>query len=680
MQSDWVVGQVTEALPQSGFADNTLVIFTSDNGPEVDDEIGIGAFERVRKYGHSSMGSLRGVKRDAWEGGHRVPLIARWPGHAPAGKISDQFLILTDVMATCAAITGSVLSNNAAEDSVNMLPALLGGEVAREAGVMVGISGKAALRQGDWVLIVAATGRENPALTIIPALLLTPLAALHSAASPAKPNIVYILADDLGYGDVQCLNPQRGKIKTPHLDQLAAQGMTFTDAHSGSSVCTPTRYGLLTGRYAWRTRLQSGVLDGTDDPPLISAGRLTVPAFLQHQGYATAALGKWHLGFGAELPAGSNAPDKKALKKTNGGRRVAGGLGLPVGSRIIDGPVTRGFDYFWGCSNARAMSGLIENDRVIENIKPIDMLPRLGQRAVAYVAEHAAEVKAGKPFFLYLALTSPHTPIVPTPVWQGQSGLGNYGDFVMQTDAVVGDVLAALEQHGLSSNTLVVFTSDNGCSPAAGTAKLEQLGHFASARFRGYKSDIWDGGHRAPFFARWPGKVKAASYSSQLICHTDLMATCADLLGVKLPDTAAGDSVSMLPALLDAAQTPLREAVVHHSIHGMFAIRQGQWKLELCPGSGGWGQPGDGEAPKQGLPGVQLYDLDADISEKINVQAGNPEVVTRLTKLLERYIADGRSTPGAKQANDVALTLGKAGAKPRQQKPAAKESATPAKP
>jgi arylsulfatase A-like enzyme len=485
-------------------------------------------------------------------------------------------------------------------------------------------------------------------------ILLAPVAALHAAeAQRPKPNIVYILADDLGYGDVQCLNPQRGKIKTPHIDKLASQGMTFTDAHSGSSVCTPTRYGLLTGRYAWRTVLQRGVLDGSGDPPLIAAGRLTVPGLLKQHGYVTAGIGKWHLGFGSELPAGTKPLDKKAVKRDNGGKRAPGGLGLPVGSRIIDGPLTRGFDYFWGCSNARTMSGLIENDQVIETIKPIAMLPRLSQRAVSYVAEHAAAAKAGKPFFLYVPLTSPHTPILPTAEWQGKSGLGDYGDFVMQTDAVVGAVLAALEQHGLTENTLVIFTSDNGCSPAAGTSKLEQQGHFASAQFRGYKSDIWDGGHRVPFFVRWPGKVKPASRSTQLICHTDLMATCADILGANLPATAAEDSVSILPALLGTDNTPLREAVVHHSIDGMFAIRAGRWKLELCSGSGGWGKPGDANASKQGLPAIQLYDVSSDVAEASNVQAQNPEVVARLTRLLDKYAADGRSTPGPKQANDV---------------------------
>jgi arylsulfatase A-like enzyme len=482
-----------------------------------------------------------------------------------------------------------------------------------------------------------------------------------------KPNIVYILADDLGYGDVHCLNPQRGKIQTPHLDRLAAQSMSFTDAHSGSSVCTPTRYGLLTGRYAWRTSLQAGVLDGTDDPALIAAGRLTVPALLKQHGYATAAMGKWHLGFLSERPAGTGlAPaGGKAAKRAGraaGQKSAFGGGGLPAGSRIFDGPITRGFDYFWGCSNARTMSGLIENDRVIENIEPVAMLTRLGERAVAYLSEHAAAAKAGKQFFLYLPLTSPHTPLVPAAEWKGKSGLGKYGDFVMQTDDVVGAVLAALDKHGLTENTLVIFTADNGCSPEAGTPNLEKGGHFASGPFRGYKSDIWEGGHRLPFFVRWPGHVKAGSQSTQVICHNDLMATCAEILGADLPPNAGEDSVSILPALLGKDRTPLREAVVHHSIHGLFAIRQGPWKLALCPGSGGWGKPGDAEAAAT-LRSVQLYDLTADQAESKNVQADHPDVVGRLTTLLEKYVADGRSTAGPKQANDAAIDLTKSNPK-----------------
>jgi arylsulfatase A len=490
--------------------------------------------------------------------------------------------------------------------------------------------------------------------------LLLGAASLHvPAATAPKPNIVYILADDLGYGDVQALNPERGKIKTPHLDRLAAQGMTFTDAHSGSSVCTPTRYGLLTGRYAWRTRLQRGVLDGTDDPPLIAEGRLTVPAFLRLHGYATAAIGKWHLGFLSERPAAAAAATPPAAARKN--KSKMGEAGLPVGARIIGGPITRGFDYFWGCSNARTMSGLIENDRVVENLPPIEMLPRLERQAVAYVADHAAAAKAGKPFFLYVPLTSPHTPILPTPEWQGSSGLGAYGDFMMQTDAVVGKILAALDTHGLAENTLVIFTADNGCSPQADTPGLEKQGHFASAQFRGYKADIWEGGHRVPFFVRWPGRIAPRTTSAQVICHTDLLATCAELLDAKLPATAGEDSESFLPALRGVTRAPRRDAVVHHSIEGKFSIRQGPWKLILGPGSGGWGKPGDPAARAAGLPEVQLYDLERDLAESRNLAAANPAVVARLTALLDHYVAEGRSTPGPRQSNDAPIDLQKDG-------------------
>jgi arylsulfatase A len=483
--------------------------------------------------------------------------------------------------------------------------------------------------------------------------LLVSVSAAAAAASAPKPNIVYILADDLGYGDVQALNPARGKIKTPHLDRLAAQGMTFTDAHTGSSVCTPTRYGLLTGRYAWRTRLQRGVFDGTDNPPLIAESRLTVPAFLKQHGYTTAAIGKWHLGFLSERPSSAvAAPAPSSVPKKKGAD-----AGLPVGSRIIGGPITRGFDYFWGCSNARTMSGLIEQDRVIESLPPIEMLPRLERQSVRYISDHAAAAKAGKPFFLYIPLTSPHTPILPTPDWQGKSGLGAYADFTMQTDAVVGNILATLDAHGLAENTLVIFTADNGCSPAAGTPALEQQGHFASAGFRGYKADIWEGGHRVPFLVRWPAKIKPATASAQTICHVDLLATCAEILGTPLPPNAGEDSESLLPALLGLDRAPRREAVVHHSILGLFAIRQGPWKLALCPGSGGWGAPLDAAARTAGLPEIQLYNLAVDPAESKNVHAENPAVVARLRALLDRYVAEGRSTPGPKQPNDVAVRL-----------------------
>lgn len=481
------------------------------------------------------------------------------------------------------------------------------------------------------------------------------LVSTSAWAAVPRPNVVLIVADDLGVGDVQALSGGRGKIATPHLDRLAAQGMVFTDAHSGSSVCTPTRYGLLTGRYAWRTRLQAGVFDGVNDEPLIAPERLTLPGFLKQQGYHTACLGKWHLGFTldlstAEAPAAGLRPGKGVF---------------PIAARVVGGPVTRGFDEFWGCSNARTMASLIDGDRLVEQIRPEAMLPRLQERAVEHVRRQAAGAKEGRPFFLYLPLTSPHTPILPTPEWQGKSGLGAYGDFVMMTDAVVGKVLAALEDNGLAENTLVFFTADNGCSPAAGTDKLEKQGHHASGPWRGYKADIWEGGHRVPFIARWPGKIPPGSQSSRLICLTDLMATMADLLVIPLPDQAAEDSVSLLPTLLAQKTQPEREAVVHHSIRGVFAIRRGPWKLALCGGSGGWGR-GQTDSP-------QLYHLENDPAETHNLAAQEPAVVAELRALLEGYVAQGHSTPGQKQANDVSTIVLEKPAPDKGGKPAPKK-------
>ena len=473
------------------------------------------------------------------------------------------------------------------------------------------------------------------------ALMLVPLAVLQAADVPkaARPNIVYVLCDDLGYGDIQALNPRRGKIATPCADRLAAQGMVFSDAHSGSSVCTPTRYGILTGRYAWRTKLQSGVLGG-DSRALIAADRLTVPRLLGNHGYATACIGKWHLGM--TLPDAGHLTD--ALR---------------------DGPTTRGFDYYFGISASLDMPpyAFIENDHYTETptttkkwirsgpaapgFEAVDVLPALTRKAVEYIGQRAAEKK---PFFLYLALASPHTPIVPDKEWQGKSGLGAYGDFVMATDAALGQVMEALDRSNISGETLLVFTSDNGCSPAAGVGKLEQQGHFPSAGLRGYKSDIWDGGHRIPFIARWPGVTKPGGVCARTVCLTDLLATCAGIVGAELPENAGEDSVSILP-LLHGQDQAVREAVVHHSIQGMFALRQGGHKLIFGSGSGGWSKAGPDKSA------VQLYDMAEDLGELRNRQAEAPDEVARLTRLMEKYLADGRSTPGAPQKNDVNIKL-----------------------
>jgi arylsulfatase A-like enzyme len=481
-----------------------------------------------------------------------------------------------------------------------------------------------------------------------------------SVSAAEKPNILYILCDDLGYGDVHCLNAQ-GKIATPNIDRLRGEGIAFTDAHSSSALCTPTRYGIMTGRYNWRTRLQSGVLGGYA-PPLIEPGRLTVAGMLHDQGYHTGCIGKWHLGMNMA---------------TKSGKGRANGKNVDWSKPIKDGPTTRGFDSFFGIAASLDMEPFVffENDRFTEpatsvktfvrtgpagkDFEAVNVLPTLAAKAEAFIAESAKD-DGDKPFFLYLPLSAPHAPLATTEQFKGKSGINDYCDFVMETDFYVGQVLKALDEAKVADRTLVIFASDNGCAPTANFPEMLKHGHNPSYVFRGAKADIWDGGHHIPFIVRWPGHVKAGATSEQLVCLNDFMATAAEIVGVKLPDNAGEDSVSLLPALLGQDNgRPLHEAVVHHSGQGMFAIRQGQWKLELCPGSGGWASPTDAAARKEGLPTVQLYDMTADVGEKNNVASANPDTVARLTELLERYVRDGRSTPGEPQHNDVPVDVHK---------------------
>ncbi len=474
-------------------------------------------------------------------------------------------------------------------------------------------------------------------LLAVTALLASPLV---SAAEPLpmKPNIVYFICDDLGYGEIQALNPARGMIATPHVDRLTREGMVFTDAHGASAVCTPTRYGLMTGRYPWRTRLQQGVMQD-DARSLIAAGRLTVPQLLRDQGYHTAAFGKWHLGFTYE---GVSA------KESN----------VAVGTKVIDSPVTRGFDYYYGFHHSAAISTVVENDRVVDRFEPVRMLPELTTRATAYIRERAGPAKNGQPFFLYFPINSPHSPVVPSPRFKGKSGLNEHADFVMETDWAFGEVLKALEESGLVDNTLVVFTSDNGTSaPTADAKALEARGHFPSGPFRGYKSDLWDGGHRVPFIVRWPGVVAAGSTNDQLVCLNDFMATLAELFGITLPPNAGEDSFSILP-LLRGGHTPVRESVVHHSFYGFFAIRDRECKYVVAAGSGGWTLK-EADAASQQQPPVQLYNLREDVGEQINLQAEQPERVKAMHRQLRQLVDVGRSTPGPKQPNDAAINLRK---------------------
>ncbi len=476
----------------------------------------------------------------------------------------------------------------------------------------------------------------------IAVVLLGSVFAVSCSRAPAaeRPNMVIMLADDMGFGEVQCLNPERGKIATPQLDALAAEGMVFTDAHSGSSVCTPTRYGLMTGRYAWRTRLQSGVLTGGKS--LIAKDRLTLPKLLRSQGYHTAIIGKWHLGMLFD------------------GKHVRGKVRL--GSRVTQGPLDRGgFDEFHGFHHARQIRTWIDNETVTADLEPVEMLPRLTAAAVDYVHARALDKQ---PFLLYVPWSSPHSPVVPSSQWQGRSGLNEHADFVMQTDDSFGKVLQALREGGLLANTLVICSSDNGTSaPTANLDQLQAMGHFPSGPLRGSKADIWDGGHRVPFLVSWPAVIVAGTRCDRLVCLSDVLRTIADILAVELPDDAGEDSYSFLPALRGLTDHQ-RQDMVHHSVGGYFAIRRGDWKLSCCPDSGGWTAPRPSaklwdQVEQQGQPLVQLINLAADIGEQNNLAGQQPEKVLTLRTLLDEQVARGRSTPGADQANDVPVVIDK---------------------
>jgi arylsulfatase A-like enzyme len=462
--------------------------------------------------------------------------------------------------------------------------------------------------------------------------------ALPGLAAQPLPNIVYILADDLGYGDPRCYNPE-SKVPTPNLDRLASQGVRFTDAHSGSAVCTPTRYGINTGRYCWRSRLKKGVLGGYS-PALIEPGRLTVARMLKQQGYQTAGIGKWHLGLQND-------------EKTD------------YAKPLRPGPLDAGYDSYFGIPASLDMPPYLyfENDRataqptehvdgikehrgvfwregaVAPGFKHIDVLPTLTKRAVDYLGGR----KAGQPFFLYLALTAPHTPWLPTPAFRGKAAAGEYGDFVAMVDDAVGQVLRAIDRGRLAGDTLLVMTSDNGAHWLP--EEIAQWGHRANDGLRGQKADIWDGGHRIPFIARWPGHIQPGTTSAEVTCLTDLMATAAEITGYKLPQDAAEDSYSMLPALLGRKLAqPIREAIVYHSSQGHFSIRQGAWKLNIGRGSGGFTPPVE-YTPKAGEPAGELFNMADDFAETTNLYDKRPEIVARLTALLEKYKQQGHSRP-----------------------------------
>lgn len=448
---------------------------------------------------------------------------------------------------------------------------------------------------------------------IASALILASMDLLHATESKItkKPNFVFILFDDMGYGQPQSYNAVSA-LRTPNLDRFAEQGMRFTDAHSAAAVCTPTRYGILTGRYPSRIG-QFGVLT-TFSKPIIPTNRLTVASMLKKQGYATACIGKWHLGL--------NWLDGKPGTEKE----------VPIGAKISDGPNALGFDYFLGFTHARNIGTILEQNSVVSHVKPDENQPLMIRKAIEWIDERA---KSDEPFFLYFPMGIPHEPIVPSADYIGKSTAQDlvkkdpkYGDWLFQGDAMLGQILEALERNHLAENTLVIVTSDNGAEQRA----YEPL--------RESKRSIYEGGHRIPFMVRWPGKIKPGIVNDHTVCLNDFLATSAEIIGVNLPDNAGEDSKSLLPEFLGTAGKGVREATIHQSASGDLAIRQGIWKLVFLA------------ANKQ-----ELYNLQEDLSETKDLSAANPEIVRKMTLLMKSYIANGRSIPGKMQKNDKDISI-----------------------
>jgi len=477
-------------------------------------------------------------------------------------------------------------------------------------------------------------------------------------AKHQPPNILFILADDMGYGDLSCYGAE--KIRTPNIDKLANQGVFFTDAHAECSTCSPTRYGLLTGRYCWRTWLKYSALS-TSAPLLIEEGRMTVASLLKSAGYSTSIVGKWHLGFGREEgfenDRGNTPPNYWETRKT----------GPDWNGELKPGPREIGFDYSYVIPVANSFPPyvIVENHRVegLRKDSPIGKLESKnfgrmeGGEGARWKDEELVDKLTGKavsqleglakkqePFFLYYAPYQPHIPNRPNARFKGTSQVAAYGDVIQELDWSVGEVLNALDRLGLGENTLVIFSSDNG--PAGNGAPRD--GHWPRGRtMRGGKGDIWEGGHRVPFIARWPARIKPGTRSSETICLTDMLATFAALTGKSLPPGAGPDSYNVLPALLGRKlPDPDRPMVMLSGGQGMLAIRHGKWKLIDGQGSGGYQK----SKPQPGDPPAQLYDLEKDLGETANLYSQYPDIVQRLKQLLEKIKAAEQSPGGAPKA------------------------------
>ncbi len=466
------------------------------------------------------------------------------------------------------------------------------------------------------------------------------------------PNIVFILADDMGYGDLGCYNPE-SKIPTPNMDKLASQGIRFMNAHSPAALSTPTRYGILTGIYCWKTRLKEGVILGYDEAPLIEKDRPTIASVLNGKGYHTGYIGKWHLGLTWQTRDGYVISDDQNNWKDDPAVYKANEEHIDFTKPVTGGPVELGFDYFFGtagCSTSDPPYCFIEQNKTVglpsvmspdafsklPGFAPGLMVPGFSleevdpvftQKAKEFLQGHQTQ-SPGKPFFLYLALSSPHNPFLPPDFAKGKSTEGPRGDLVTVVDWSVGRIMEILEQSGLAQNTLIILTSDNGAMKGAN-------GHKSNGDYRGYKANIWDGGHRIPFIARWPGKIQSGTISSEVISLTDLFATISCLVTAKITDGSGEDSYDILPAMMGKQQENSDTRVrIFHSGGGFFAIQKGPWKLiEGTKGSGsGKSALNEGSLLKTG----QLYNVEADPYETNDLWELKPVVVQDLSEILEK--------------------------------------------
>lgn len=705
---DWSTGRILDTLTELGIQQNTLVIFTSDNGPWL-----------VKGADGGSAGPLRGGKGSTWEGGMREPTLAWWPGRIAPGSVSDAVAGTIDLLPTCVSLAGGTVPAEPVIDGRDLSPVLFGKSTVSPRGAHYYFSGYQlhAVRQGPWKLALVpqakpkADGTSPPEASPAPRLynldqeineqtdvasahpeIVARLAALAqtmdgeiggkaprarrpagvaaqpvtlypfapkkktAAATPSRPNIVILYADDMGYGDLAIQNPD-SKIPTPHLDQLAWEGTRFTDAHSSSGICTPSRYALLEGRYHWR-KFHS-IVDSFG-PPALDDAKTTLPEMLRSKGYQTACIGKWHLGWNWEA---IKTPNAAALEDPREGFPAAA---FDWTKAIPGGPLAHGFDSYFGddVPNFPPYTWF-ENDHVlaiptvprVTTGQPAEggwearpgpsvpgwdfsaVMPKLVERAVAWIGQR----KADQPFFLYFPFTSPHAPMVPSPEFAGKSQAKGYGDYLMQTDDAVGRVLKALEAQGLASNTLVIFSSDNGPERYA-YERIRNSQHRSMGALRGLKRDIWEGGHRVPLIVRWPGVVPVGKVNEGLISQIDLYATLAAITGADISPHDAEDSYNQLP-LLKGEGPSARDTLVHNTKAGAYALRHGDWVLIDAPTGAQsavppWFDQANGYA-KNGFEG-ELYNLRTDLAQKDNRYGSEPAKVAELKALLAKLRAEGQ--------------------------------------